>query len=779
MILLKNRFTDRNKNFLFYLLLFAACFIPVNSPAGINTGLRGFYSFDGNAVDRSGKGNNGTAHGGVQYKSGLLGKAACFDGRNDYISILRPIERDFTISLWMKTSYKSRKGKQCYQGDGIVWSDKSGVADDFILAALNNRLCMFTGNPDRSVKSSSRINTGSWIHLAATRKKNSGRVKIYVNGKKEGSMKAGKKVLNDNSRIRIGGNTLDKRYFHGCIDELRLYDRVLSQNEIGALASIQTKWPKKTRSKEKSTVPAQASSQIAQWKMQLADSVWKTMYSDPSKYVKLHMSSNIGLSYDDPNSFYTANGAKWRVHDGQLIIVWRSGSLERYNLPAKSTNRLIGTWKDRHSSKKVGLKLIRSGSGASRISITQVPSKSVKKTVRTKKTSTGKTKKSNPALETCLKELAALSAKPWRQSRVDVKECRKQIKTVKTKREYEKRENKTKEILAKLRHEKDHRKRLALIMRIELKNKREKELKDEKQRYEREQKLLDICLEKLLELDYLPSKGAMKYLPDCRKDIQKAQKAAQKKRKKENRQIQRDFQRSQEIVEQMGGIDSLRFRRELAETIPDDGIRKDQLAKLDKEKRDLSACLRQLRSLGKKPSKKAESTLSRCMTEFTRLKRRMAQKSAKSDKPVRLPILPMTYTANYDEDGNTQPADRPGKSGAFLFLHSISINPGHPTTEIKIIWDINESDLRRIERTAEIKSGFLVISGHASKDKARLSDAVANWDEGSAKFSIPTDQLAKIDLLWLRFSLTIGKETWEDTWKKVNIVKAGSQIPSN
>ena len=54
---------------------------------GVNLvdGLIAHYEFEGNAYDSSGNGNDGEEFGGVSYVDGVMGKAANFDGVNDYI----------------------------------------------------------------------------------------------------------------------------------------------------------------------------------------------------------------------------------------------------------------------------------------------------------------------------------------------------------------------------------------------------------------------------------------------------------------------------------------------------------------------------------------------------------------------------------------------------------------------------------------------------------------------------------------------------------------------
>jgi hypothetical protein len=61
-------------------------------------------------------------------------------------------------------------------------------------------------------------------------------MKIFVNGLLEASGTGGTVPLTANPEIHIGGNSLNDRYFEGTIDELRLYNRALTDNEILTLA---------------------------------------------------------------------------------------------------------------------------------------------------------------------------------------------------------------------------------------------------------------------------------------------------------------------------------------------------------------------------------------------------------------------------------------------------------------------------------------------------------------------------------------------------------------
>ena len=212
------------------LAAYLTTWLPFDEGAGTNT------------ADATGNGNNGGLNnfGGAQWITGTNGAALDFDGINDYVGINNIVSSNFTIACWLRTTQVFQTVDPTYQGTGIIWSDVGGTANDFILGGTRsaggiNRLSFFTGNPDTSLNGVTPINTGNWIHVAATRNASTGQMKIYVNGVLDGTGVTGTAPLTANPRINIGGNTLDGRYFQGAIDDVRIYSRVLTDVEVAAL----------------------------------------------------------------------------------------------------------------------------------------------------------------------------------------------------------------------------------------------------------------------------------------------------------------------------------------------------------------------------------------------------------------------------------------------------------------------------------------------------------------------------------------------------------------
>lgn len=181
--------------------------------------------------DLSGNRNTGSLINGPTYTSSF-GGSIVFDGTNDYVSVLNQTAASFTLSCWLRTTAESPFGGPGYQGKGIVWSDVSGVANDFIFALLNNKAVFFTGDNGNTISSVTSINSGKWFNVVCIKNSVSLAVLIYIDAVFESSGASTSNALTANPNIHIGGNTLDNRYFNGNISSVQIYNRALSASEI-------------------------------------------------------------------------------------------------------------------------------------------------------------------------------------------------------------------------------------------------------------------------------------------------------------------------------------------------------------------------------------------------------------------------------------------------------------------------------------------------------------------------------------------------------------------
>jgi len=191
------------------------------------------YSFEGNTLDTSGNGRDGVvqgAVGGVTYAAGKIGQAAQINGG----SIVVPCSiglTNFTVSLWIKTT-NSAGGPPWYVGGHVLNGDAGGGTEDFGLAVCGDKFDLGIGNPDTDLQSSKVITDGVWHYCVAEWNVVSGAMTIYVDGVLSGS-KTG-----PTGPRWAAKNGLDIN-LNGAVDDLQLYNYLLTATEISRLYNLQ------------------------------------------------------------------------------------------------------------------------------------------------------------------------------------------------------------------------------------------------------------------------------------------------------------------------------------------------------------------------------------------------------------------------------------------------------------------------------------------------------------------------------------------------------------
>jgi len=195
-----------------------------------------YFTFDelnASVPDASGNGNDGTIKGAVELSNdGKEGGAFVFNGVDAYVEIERVVQDNFTLMAWIKTDTPGLAGTQAYHGNGLIWSDVSGVADDFLIAVLGTKASFFIGDADPSINTEADIVTGEWVHVAGVRNATDGEIAIYIDGKLDISAPGYDTPLVANPIIAIGSNVLDGRFYTGLIDEVKIFDVALTEQEV-------------------------------------------------------------------------------------------------------------------------------------------------------------------------------------------------------------------------------------------------------------------------------------------------------------------------------------------------------------------------------------------------------------------------------------------------------------------------------------------------------------------------------------------------------------------
>jgi hypothetical protein len=205
-------------------------------PAGTN--YLGYWPLDATsgtiAADVSGNGNSGVVSAAAWNSAGYLNGCLTFNGASSYVQITNSLENDFSIEFWVKTTQTAGTG-QWYNGAGLVDGDYPGVANDFGTALVGNKFAFGIGNPDSTIVSSKVINDGNWHQCVTTRQQASGIIKIYVDGTLQATGYENRNTLNASSRLLFGAIASGGGYFNGSLDDIKIFNRTLSDGEAFAL----------------------------------------------------------------------------------------------------------------------------------------------------------------------------------------------------------------------------------------------------------------------------------------------------------------------------------------------------------------------------------------------------------------------------------------------------------------------------------------------------------------------------------------------------------------
>ena len=190
----------------------------------------------------------GTIRGAVR-QPGKSGNGMFFDGINDWISIADTtnsaidLTTGMTIEAWVKpgspmTAWNTVVLKERGAGNlSYALYAHDGYPDPF---GFDTPAAYLRTNPtgsttDQAVRrpNGNMLPVGVWTHLATTYDGTT--MRLYVNGVEVSSKPQTGVIATSNGALKIGGNSVFSggEFFHGHIDDVRIYNRALSAAEIG------------------------------------------------------------------------------------------------------------------------------------------------------------------------------------------------------------------------------------------------------------------------------------------------------------------------------------------------------------------------------------------------------------------------------------------------------------------------------------------------------------------------------------------------------------------
>ncbi|MFC1675745.1 S8 family serine peptidase [Planctomycetota bacterium] len=194
------------------------------------------WKLDGNVEDSVG-GNDGTINGDPEWVDGIVLGGLEFDG-DDYINCGNDsslnLSNNFSIALWLKAdsgvAVLCKGTKNATQLNGAYSINYNGT-DSCIFILRDNTNTAFN-------MISAPITAGQWTHITATF--SDGDMTLYTDGSTPaatGTLATATINTNTESFV-IGCETNDSYYLTGSLDDVRIYNSVLSEGDIQAIVLL-------------------------------------------------------------------------------------------------------------------------------------------------------------------------------------------------------------------------------------------------------------------------------------------------------------------------------------------------------------------------------------------------------------------------------------------------------------------------------------------------------------------------------------------------------------
>ena len=192
------------------------------------------------AKDSAGN-NNGKLIGDPQWQpaAGRISGALEFDGDGDFVKI--GAESDFdmadqiTVSTWIKVNQFDKEWQAIIAKGDYAWRIQRNQNEDSLEFACTG-LKIPSGAPWGNLYGKRSVNDGQWHHIAAIY--DGSKMYLIIDGDLDSSQPASGRINTNNAPVYIGENSENTgRYWNGLIDDVRVYNYALMEEEVTALSN--------------------------------------------------------------------------------------------------------------------------------------------------------------------------------------------------------------------------------------------------------------------------------------------------------------------------------------------------------------------------------------------------------------------------------------------------------------------------------------------------------------------------------------------------------------
>jgi hypothetical protein len=210
---------------------------PALAPEGPSTeGLVAYYPLEGDALDASDNMLDGVIMGDPNFVEGVAGMAMDLDGVDDYVDcgndpIIDAIS-EISVSAWLNI----RAINTAWQAAVVKGENAWRLGNVNLDPRFHFGITIWNAPDTASIDGATAVGFDEWHHVAGTF--DGANINVYLDGVLDGSAPTTEPIGISATNVFIGDNSESPgRYWDGLIDEVMIYQRALTEEEIMGLAS--------------------------------------------------------------------------------------------------------------------------------------------------------------------------------------------------------------------------------------------------------------------------------------------------------------------------------------------------------------------------------------------------------------------------------------------------------------------------------------------------------------------------------------------------------------
>ncbi len=200
------------------------------NPAGL-VAAYSFQDYGTTTADASGNDNHAVISGAVKSYSGYDGMAMKFDGVEDWLTVNDSASLDLTKGMTLEAWLYPQTQPNDYS-TAIMKESSTGTVYNLNATTDANLpgVTFYNNGSYNSTNGPQALPVNKWSHLVATY--DGSYQRVYVNGVQVAARAQTGLIPTSSGALRIGGNSIWGNYFTGLIDEVRIYNRALTGDEV-------------------------------------------------------------------------------------------------------------------------------------------------------------------------------------------------------------------------------------------------------------------------------------------------------------------------------------------------------------------------------------------------------------------------------------------------------------------------------------------------------------------------------------------------------------------